>query len=486
MSLTKATYSMIQGAVVNVLDFGATGDGTTDDTTAINAAFSYATSNSKTVYAPAGTYIVTNLLFGNQNVSSQSTAPAGLIGDGINTIFKAKSGTSGVVFKAWSIAGVILKNFLIDCNSQTGITSGIDTSWKPGIGPDLQNYFSYVWVQNYPSSVSAGWMNRNGNQVTFDHCIVRIPTSGNPVAWDCDGSGGQIYMRDCSSIGGILNVTAQNFLLENCTFQGVRMSTTQTGDNIGEFIDCYLYGSSTLNSCVSVSSPATSGHYTTGLAFRGTLFTPTVNGQSILDIGLVGTVLFDNAIVETNYNWSVFGSNCKNWAGSGNSKIVYRGFFINGTGTPTLNTVSGFDQLKYGFNNKGVITDVNTNGTYSPVVQGASTVGTATYSQQSGTWMKVGNQVTVWTRITWTGATGTGQLQITLPSALPPANDNFSASVGFVGSTFTGTGVGSAIGFSIASSGVVVWTGISASTGNTVTLNVPASGDLIFSISYYI
>jgi len=31
MSLTKVTYSMIQGAVFNVLDYGAIGDGITDN-----------------------------------------------------------------------------------------------------------------------------------------------------------------------------------------------------------------------------------------------------------------------------------------------------------------------------------------------------------------------------------------------------------------------------------------------------------------------
>lgn len=63
MSLTKATYSMIEGAEVNVLDFGAVGDGAADDTAAIQAAINYAIANgSLRVRIPAGTYKITDTI----------------------------------------------------------------------------------------------------------------------------------------------------------------------------------------------------------------------------------------------------------------------------------------------------------------------------------------------------------------------------------------------------------------------------------------
>lgn len=59
MALTKATYSMIEGAAFNVLDYGAVGDGATDDTAAIQSAIDAAILAGGSVFLPAGYYRVT-------------------------------------------------------------------------------------------------------------------------------------------------------------------------------------------------------------------------------------------------------------------------------------------------------------------------------------------------------------------------------------------------------------------------------------------
>jgi len=56
MSLTKVSYSMIQGAQVNVLDFGADPTGVADSTAALTAAEAQAFADSATLYLPPGTY----------------------------------------------------------------------------------------------------------------------------------------------------------------------------------------------------------------------------------------------------------------------------------------------------------------------------------------------------------------------------------------------------------------------------------------------
>lgn len=57
MSLTKVSFSMIQGAPANVLDFGADPTGVADSTAAFNAIIAA----QRPIYAPAGTYKVSSL-----------------------------------------------------------------------------------------------------------------------------------------------------------------------------------------------------------------------------------------------------------------------------------------------------------------------------------------------------------------------------------------------------------------------------------------
>jgi len=62
MALTKAHNRMIEGAAVNVKDFGAVGDGVTDDTAAIQAAINHASNNNiGVVFVPSGKYLVTTI-----------------------------------------------------------------------------------------------------------------------------------------------------------------------------------------------------------------------------------------------------------------------------------------------------------------------------------------------------------------------------------------------------------------------------------------
>jgi hypothetical protein len=68
MALTKAHNRMIEGSIVNVKDFGAVGDYTTDDTTAINLAISTASTQNSTLHFPSGVYRYTGTMVLPENI----------------------------------------------------------------------------------------------------------------------------------------------------------------------------------------------------------------------------------------------------------------------------------------------------------------------------------------------------------------------------------------------------------------------------------
>ena len=67
----------------------------------------------------------------------------------------------------------------------------------------------------------------------------------------------------------------------------------------------------------------------------------------------------------------------------------------DGTGTVTSEVLDDYEE-----------------GTWTPTISGQTTSGTGTYSEQSGTYTKVGNKVTVNCALAWSAHTGTGNMRI--------------------------------------------------------------------------
>jgi hypothetical protein len=110
MSLTKATYSMINGAPANVLDYGADPTGVANSTAAFNAALA----TGKAVYAPKGTYKINTVI---------SDGKRTIFGDGIaQTILSPFDPTNAVITLDGDTAGQIINDFVFSNFSIQGVT----------------------------------------------------------------------------------------------------------------------------------------------------------------------------------------------------------------------------------------------------------------------------------------------------------------------------------------------------------------------------
>jgi hypothetical protein len=130
MSLTKVTFSMIDGAVVNVLDYGADPTGVADSYAAIQAALDFATfsgvaGKGLVVYLPAGLYLISDTLeIPNATVFT---------GDGRQqTIIRPFNNSfAGVMITDKGNAGkIFLQNFRIEALNYSGVTNLIKMGYN--------------------------------------------------------------------------------------------------------------------------------------------------------------------------------------------------------------------------------------------------------------------------------------------------------------------------------------------------------------------
>lgn len=190
MALTKVTFSMIEGACVNVLDYGAVGDGVANDATAIAAAVA----TGKNVYLPKGTY------YYNSNTPTQLNTGQVVFGDGQGqTVIKSgtdAAGSFGILY-ASSKNYVGVHSLTLDGNSN--ISGG-----GPNGDRSLLRFSACNDVSLYNLEIKNYGQKENGV----------IPPPSGP-----GGEGPEVYAWPVG-LGGCERVSIEDIYLHDCYVEG--------------------------------------------------------------------------------------------------------------------------------------------------------------------------------------------------------------------------------------------------------------------------
>ena len=244
MALTKATFSMVTGAVANVLDYGADSTGTTDSTAAIQAAVD---AGIGAVYFPSGTYklnsqidVTASTVFFGDGDSSIIEQSSSFVDDGAFGVLSTSSGAtiSGVRFsniKFQNLTGTFSEfvSFVFLAGTTNAVIENCTFYGSRGDG---------VYVGYGPSNVE-----RHNFNVTIRNCLF-------------DGVNGEnrngISFTDC--VGALVN---------GCTFKNYSKTTmpgaidiepdvaSQTTRSI-HIVDNYFTGN-TGSTCIKYNGNAT-------------------------------------------------------------------------------------------------------------------------------------------------------------------------------------------------------------------------------------
>lgn len=167
---------------ISVKDFGATGDGTTDDTVAFQNALTAATG--KTLYVPAGTYICTGLtiysgthLYGDSPATSIIKAKSTL---GATTPLLKNPNQSGTAY-VYTDSGISISNIKFDGNNLGPRTAELVSFGKV---QDLNITNCYVYNVQYIGIAVAGCLAVSVNQCLFTECgSDSVLAEGGAAIW---------------------------------------------------------------------------------------------------------------------------------------------------------------------------------------------------------------------------------------------------------------------------------------------------------------
>lgn len=389
--------------VFNVRDFGAAGDGTTDDTVAIQAAVAAVTAAGGEVYFPPGTYLLADKLMLKSNTNVQGARGASVIkvapaaswpGGGINQVIMAATNPAsnisveGLTFQAPYVGNYGISGSYCHLMQFSGVTNVVVRDCQGDGGGDFAAFIGCFntlvegcTATNVSNSAADHW---NGTQQArvIGNYFTSLASAGAALAlvqWTGLAPGGV----DPATTAGLICIGNQLVINNANSPQAIIVNGHASAGTDDKVIIA--------NNRITINAQASWGVLVTGVANNGIIEGNLFEGST----GAYSAV----AVIAPATNWVVANNRALNWsAGSGGVfRIEGSGCSVHdnhgaGCSTPFLGTTISATTIAYG-NDTGTgslalknvaitggsaVFDGSLNTTNNIVCNGAITCGTAT------------------------------------------------------------------------------------------------------------
>lgn len=315
---------------VSVKDFGAVGDGTTDDTTALNAAIAYEQTNKKGLIFPAGTYKVTstlaflgsslrNLTFialGNVTIYNTGSGPVATLDSGGDAVR-----CDNIIFDGFILKGNALSTYgletrgvhrsYIRARAYDIATAGFHIKWsvltehKLTVSDNIDTFSVNPGTGLIVSRSSAG----NYTACSKFHVVMEGPITTLGIDYVYGGLG-NIFTGSCENIprGFKQQSTAFDAILLGMDFEGNSVYDVQVEGRGLKLVDCDL-------SSAGSSPNVTLASSCSDFAARGGFIR-----QIDIDSAAAGTTINDVTLSD-NVALGITGTGSSNWRGGGNVEV---------------------------------------------------------------------------------------------------------------------------------------------------------------------
>ena len=427
MSLTKVSYSMIEGAAFNVIDFGADPTGSASSVSAFNAALA----NGGLVYVPSGTYELDNtvtmsvdnttlMLAADVTLLMSGITPplsifdyaanqivvtgndCAIIGSGYSSLMQLTNGTYGNPIQLWQSSGFTLRDIALD-----GDKNNVTATTNDGYG---MGFYAVQYNPDAPLSArilidgcsftnfiqyGIGFYGDQCTDIRITNCI--ISDCGKTSDTESVGAGivctQQVgYIQICNNVikrnkdkgifvaPGNLPGTPGNYLIAN--------NIVQANGNSGiAFTAQPSYGSV---AGIGISQITITGNTCAGNTKHGIVLSTTDDVGYYQYIAITGNVCNSN---------TEFGIYLESNASPNNiDSICVSGNLLENNLVQNIFITSGITR------GEGILMP------FTPRIEGSTTAGTGTYVAQLGTYVRNGNLVNFQLVLEWSNHTGTGNI----------------------------------------------------------------------------